>query len=71
MNNIKILNVQWFGNVGIVTIDNGFEIKTYIKDIDGFDEKAEIQSIISLGNKVFPEQLEKILSFYNRGKADE
>ena len=71
MNNIKILNVQWFGNVGIVTIDNGFEVKTYIKQIAGFDEKQDIQDIIALGYKVYPEQLEKILSFYNRGKTDE
>lgn len=61
---MKILNVQWFNNVGIVTIDNGFEIKTYINAVKGFNEKEDIQEIISLGFKVYPEQLEKILSFY-------
>ena len=61
---MKILNVQWFNNVGIVTIDNGFEIKTYIKQVEGFDEQEDIQSIISLGFKIYPSQLKKILSFY-------
>ena len=41
---MKILNVQWFNNVGIVTIDNGFEIKTYIKQVEGFDEQEDIQT---------------------------
>ena len=64
MDNIKILNVQWFNNVGIVTIHNGFEVKTYIKVVKGFNEQEDIQEIISLGFKVYPEQLAKILSFY-------
>lgn len=70
MENIKILNVQWFCNVGIVTIDNGFEVKTYIKQVDGFNEKQDIQEIISLGFKIYPEQLEKILSFYKEVKDE-
>ena len=61
---MKILNVQWFNNVGIVTIDNGFEIKTYIKEVKGLNEEQDIQDIINLGFKIYPEQLEKILSFY-------
>ena len=24
---MKILNIEWFNNVGIITIDDGFEIK--------------------------------------------
>lgn len=66
MTNIKVLDVQWFNNVGIVTIDNGFEVKTYIKKVEGFDEKQDIQDIINLGFKIYPEQLEKILSFYKK-----
>lgn len=61
---MKILNVQWFNNVGIVTIDNGFEIKTYIKEVKGLNEEQDIQDIINLGFKIYPSQLEKILSFY-------
>jgi hypothetical protein len=64
MDNVKILNVQWFNNVGIVTIDNGFEVKTYTKAVQGFNEQEDVQDIISLGFKIYPEQLEKILSFY-------
>ena len=61
---MKVLNVQWFNNVGIVTIDNGFEIKTYIKEVKGLNEEQDIQDIINLGFKIYPSQLEKILSFY-------
>ena len=61
---MKILNVEQFNNVGIVTIDNGFEIKTYIKEIDGFNEEGDIQNIIMSGFKIYPSQLKKILSFY-------
>ena len=61
---MKILNIQWFNNVGIITIDNGFEIKTYIKAVKGFNEREDIQDIINLGFKIYPEQIEKILSFY-------
>ena len=66
MDNIKILNVQWFNNVGIVTINNGREIKTYIKQVDGFDEQEDIESIIRLGYRIYPSQLLNILSFYNK-----
>ncbi len=62
----KILNVEWFNDIGIVTIDNGFEIKTYIKKVSGFNEKADIEDIIALGTKVHPERLEKILSLYKK-----
>lgn len=66
---MKILNVEWFNNVGIVTIDNGFEIKSYIKAVEGFNEKKDIQDIIGLGFKVYPEQLKQILSFYKDDKG--
>lgn len=65
---IEILNVEWFSDIGIVTIDNGFEVKTYMKQVRGLDEKEDIKSIISLGYKVYPSQLEKILSFYKKDK---
>lgn len=67
--NVKILDVQWltsvFGNqIGIVTIDNGYEIKTYIKHVAGFDEDFDVQNIIDYGAKIYPSQLERILKFY-------
>lgn len=67
---MKILNVEWFNNVGVVTIDNGFEIKTYIKAVRGFNQKEDIQDIVSLGFKIYPEQLEKILRFYKNKDKD-
>lgn len=66
----KILNVQWFNNIGIVTIDNGFEVKTYIKTIKRNDPHEDVQDIINLGFKVYPEQLELILNCY-KGEKDE
>ena len=64
MQDVKILNVQWFNDIGMVTIDNGCEIKTYIKKVNGINEDYDIENIIDYGFKVYPEQLEKILSFY-------
>ena len=68
---MKILNVQWFCDIGIITVSNGREIKTYIKKVDGFDEKEDIESILRLGHKVYPQQLEKILSFYKSKESKE
>lgn len=64
MKDVKVLNVQWFNDIGMVTIDNGYEIKTYIKKVNGINEDYDIENIIDYGFKVYPEQLEKILSFY-------
>lgn len=61
---MKILNVMWVYNIGIVTIDNGFEVKTYIKKVDCKNEQQDIRDVIDLGYKIYPEQLKKILSFY-------
>ena len=52
MKDFKILDVQWltsvFGNqIGIVTIDNGYEIKTYIKQVAGLDEDFDVKNITS------------------------
>lgn len=63
----KILNVQWFDCVGLVTIDDGYEIKTYCKCVNGIDEKQDIQDILKYGNRVFPTQLEAILYLHDRG----
>lgn len=76
MDNIKILNVQWICDIGIVTIDNGYEIKTYMKYIDPINatyhgESASVSEVIRLGYKIYPEQLEKILSFYKKGENND
>jgi len=67
---MKILDVQWFSDIGIVTIDNGYEIKTYIKKVPGLDEKRDIENIIAWGQKVYPSQLERVLSFYKIGDKE-
>ena len=67
---MKILDVQWFSDIGIVTIDNGCEIKTHIKKVPGLDEKRDIESIIARGQKVYPSQLERVLSFYKIGDKE-
>lgn len=68
---VKILNVQWFNDVGMVTIDNGYEIKTYIKKVSGCSEKQDIQEIIQLGFKIYPQQLKQILKFYENEEPKE
>lgn len=71
MDNVKILNVQWFNDIGMVTIDNGYEVKTYIKKVNGINEDYDILDILDYGVKVYPEQLERILSFYKTEKNQE
>lgn len=64
----EILNVRWFNNVGIVTIFNGRETRTYVKKIEGFDEEYDIKDIIDWGCRIYPETLRQILSFYEGEK---
>lgn len=71
MEGIKILNVQWFNNIGMVTIDNGFEIKTYIKTVRGFNEEEDIKDIIKLGFSVYPNQLNRILKLHAKYDKEE
>lgn len=71
MQDVKVLNVQWIYNMDIVTIDNGYEVKTYIKQVRGLNEKEDIQDVIEYGYKIYPEQLERILSFYKTGENNE
>lgn len=61
---MKILNIEWFDNVGIITIDNGFEIKTYIGAGEGISEQEDIQSILAYGTKIYPAKLASILSLH-------
>lgn len=61
---MKILNVIWCTEYGFVTIDNGYEIKTYMGNTGFMPEKEAIDNIVKFGRKISREQLEKILSFY-------
>lgn len=63
-----ILNVKWFNDVGIVTIFNGRETRTYIKKVEGKDEKYDIEDIVAWGSRIYPETLREILGFYEEDK---
>lgn len=63
---MKILNVEWINDIGIVTIDTGNEIKTYIKSVKGLDEKEDTQDVIDWGYRLYPELLEKILKLHKK-----
>lgn len=64
----EVLDVRWFNDVGIVTITNGIEERTYIKKVEGKNEKDDIRDIISWGSRIYPETLRQILSFYEEEK---
>ncbi len=64
----EVLNVKWFNDVGIVTIFNGREIRTYVKKVEGKNEQDDIRDIISWGSRIYPETLRQILSFYEEEK---
>ncbi len=64
----EVLNVKWFNDVGIVTIFNGREVRTYIKKVEGKNEQNDIRDIISWGSRIYPETLKEILAFYEEGE---
>lgn len=64
----EVLDVRWFNDVGIVTIFNGREVRTYIKKVEGKNEQDDIRDIISWGSRIYPETLRQILSFYEEEK---
>lgn len=64
----EVLNVKWFNDVGIVTIFNGREIRTYVKKVEGKNEQDDIRDIISWGSRIYPETLKEILAFYEEGE---
>lgn len=64
----EVLNVKWFNDVGIVTIFNGREVRTYVKKVEGKNEQGDIKDIISWGTRIYPETLRQILSFYEEEK---
>ena len=64
----EVLDVRWFNDVGIVTIFNGREVRTYVKNVEGKNEKDDIRDIISWGSRIYPETLRQILSCYDEEK---
>lgn len=64
----EVLNVKWFNDVGIVTIFNGREVRTYVKKVEGKNEQDDIRDIIDWGCRIYPETLKEILAFYEEGE---
>lgn len=53
---IKVLNAWWYGgNIGVIKVDTGFEIKYYIGTVYGQDEKEDIEKILKYGSRFYPE----------------
>jgi hypothetical protein len=52
---MKFLGVEWFNQVGIVKCEGDLpgDIRYYIKDVIGIDEKSDIEDIMAFGSK-FP-----------------
>jgi hypothetical protein len=67
---MKILDVSWCNDYGFVTIDNGYEVKTYMGKVDVVSEQENIANIVSFGTKILPQQLERILSFHKEKKDE-
>jgi hypothetical protein len=58
---MKVLDVRWFNGAGIVKVEDEFDgIKYYIRHIDGYDEKKDIQMIAEWGS-TFPKDAGDVL----------
>lgn len=57
MKKIEILDSVWFGTIGIVKIDTGFETKWYIGKGEGISQKDDEEFIASYGTPFYPKML--------------
>ena len=48
------LQSSWFNTIGIVLVDTGFGLKSYIGNGSGFDQKADESYIMNYGSKFPP-----------------
>ena len=56
---IKVLGAWWYsGNIGIIKVYTGFEVKYYIGTGYGQDEKEDIDKILKYGSRFYPEVFE-------------
>lgn len=56
---IKVLDAWWYnGNIGIIKVFNGYEVKYYIGIVYGQDEKEDIDKILRCGSRFYPEVFE-------------
>lgn len=62
---MNVLDSTWYGEIGIVKVDNGFETKWYIGKGFGADQHIDEQFIATHGMPVYPQMLE---GFFNMKK---
>jgi hypothetical protein len=48
------LQSTWFNTIGVVLVDTGFGLKSYIGNGSGFDQKADENYIMNYGSKFPP-----------------
>jgi len=69
----RIVDKMWFtsnNTVGIVVVDNGFEMKAYIGVGSGLNEEADALWIAQHGARVHKLALENILSWLEKPRKD-
>jgi hypothetical protein len=67
MQKVNVLESVWYGEIGIVKIDNGFEIKWYIGRGQGINQERDEQWIAAYGMPFYPQMLEQ---FFNIKKQE-
>ena len=66
MKNRKLVGKRWFTGrdcIGIVLVDNGFELKSYIAKVQGNNEDEDLNFIMDYGT-MFPVEEAKSLVGY-------
>lgn len=70
-----VKKVSWLtatdGTIGIVTIDNGFDTKTYIKSVRGYSENADIIDVCENGASFPTQATEHLMGFDINKTVDE
>ena len=60
---MKLIDVVWFGSIGIVVIETETgERKAYIKNTTGGDVNDDVKAIAEFGLPVYPEMLYGLLT---------
>lgn len=64
MQNLEILNTIWYGKLGIIKARDKTtnEIKIYIGEGEGEDERTDIYKIVSFGTKYTPESFRELIN---------
>lgn len=58
---MKIVDAFWLNNIGFVKVDNGFESKVYVGQIQGYGEQQDAEWIARHGSPVPRIQLSQFL----------